>query len=81
MSDLAERSSTAPAPKGSQSLLLKTNKALGNYEDYGPSNSARKYFLYARKDGTNEEVMSYNETLDYLQNKDKASAYNGTLSS
>ena len=76
-----ERSFTVPAPKGSQSLLIKTNKALGNYEDYGPSNSARKDFLYARKDVTNEESMSYNETLDYLQNKDKVSACNGTLSS
>ena len=57
-------------PKDSQHLRVKIVKELDTQEDDLSLDTVQKQFLCTSKEDTVEEIISYNETLDHLQNQE-----------
>ena len=69
-SDLVVRSLLKSAPEDSQCIRAKIVKALDPNQDDLNSNDSLKDFVVTPKDNIIEDIMSYNEILDCMQNQD-----------
>ena len=69
-SDLVGRSFLQTEEDG-QRLRVKIVKAIEIYEDELNKNSARREFICSTKEDQVEEILTYNEILDLLEDQDK----------